>query len=51
VRTACRVLVEKSEEKRRIGRARRSLKNNIKMDVKEIRCKCVDWINLPLYRK
>jgi hypothetical protein len=39
-----RVMVRKSERKRPLGRHRRRLENNIKMDHKEIGWTCVDWI-------
>ena len=35
-----------SEEKNPLGRPRRRWENNIKVDVKEIRCEGVDWICL-----
>jgi hypothetical protein len=36
--------VGKSEEKRPLGRPRRRLKNNIKMDLQEVECGGMDWI-------
>jgi len=39
-----RVLVGKPEGKRQLGRPRRRLEDNIKMDLQE--CGCVDWIEL-----
>jgi hypothetical protein len=37
-------LVEKSEGKRLLGRPRRRWDDNIRMDLREIRWKVVDWI-------
>ena len=41
-----RVLVGKPEGKRPLGRPRRRWGDNIKMDVQEVGCGCVDWIEL-----
>ena len=41
-----RVLVGKSEGKRPLGRPRRRWGNNIKMDLKEVGCGGMDWIEL-----
>jgi hypothetical protein len=41
-----KILVEKSEEKSPPGRPRRRWEDNIKMDLGEIRCEGVDWIDL-----
>jgi hypothetical protein len=41
-----RVLVEKTEEKRPMGRPRRRWEDNIKMDLQEVGCGVVDWIEL-----
>jgi hypothetical protein len=41
-----RVLVGKSEGKRPLGRPRRGWEDNIKMDLREVRCECVDWMEL-----
>jgi len=41
-----RVLVEKPERKRALGRPRRRWKDNIKMDLQEVGCEGVDWIEL-----
>jgi len=41
-----RVLVGKSEEKRPLGRPRRRWEDNIKMDLQELGCEGVDWIEL-----
>ena len=43
---AFRVLVEKSERMRPLGRPRRRLKNNIKMDRREVGRESMDWISL-----
>ena len=41
-----RVLVEKSEGNRPLGRPRRRLEDDIKMDLQEGGCGCMDWIEL-----
>ena len=41
-----RVLVGKPEGKRPLGRPRRRWENNIKMDLKEVGCGDMDWIEL-----
>ena len=41
-----RVLVGKPEGKRPLGRPRRRWEVNIKMDLKEVRCRGMDWIEL-----
>jgi len=41
-----RVLVERSEEKRQLGRSRRRWKDNIKMDITEMRCGGTEGIDL-----
>ena len=41
-----RVLLGKPEGKRRLGRPRRRWKDNIKMDVQELGCGGMDWIDL-----
>jgi hypothetical protein len=41
-----RVLVGKPEEKRPLGRPRRRWENNIKMDLQEVGCGGMDWIEL-----
>jgi hypothetical protein len=41
-----RVLVEKPEEKRTMGRPRRRCVDNIRMDLQEVGCGYVDWIGL-----
>jgi transcription termination factor 2 len=45
-RNAYRILVGKPEGKRPLGRPRRRWKNNIKMDLREIRLGDMDWIDL-----
>ena len=41
-----RILVGKPEGKRPLGRPRRRWKDNIKMDLQEMECGSVDWIEL-----
>jgi len=41
-----RILVGKPEEKRPTGRPRRRWEDNIKMDLQEVGCACMDWIEL-----
>jgi hypothetical protein len=41
-----RVLVGKPEGKRPLGRPRRRWEDNIKMDLKEVGCGGLDWIDL-----
>ena len=41
-----RILVWKLEEKRSLGRPRRRWEDNIKMDLHEVGCRGVDWIEL-----
>jgi len=41
-----RVLVGKPEGKRLLGRPRRRWENNIKMDLQEVGCGGMDWIEL-----
>jgi hypothetical protein len=45
-RGAYRVLVGKPEGKRQLGRPRLRLEDNIMMDLQEVLCKGVDWIEL-----
>jgi len=40
------VLLEKPERKRPLGRPRRRWEDNIKMDLQEVGCGCMDWIEL-----
>ena len=41
-----KVLVGKREGKRPLGRHRRRWVDNIRMDLQEVRCGCMDWIGL-----
>jgi hypothetical protein len=41
-----RVLVREPEGKRPVGRPRRRWDDNIKMDLQEVGCEVVDWIEL-----
>jgi hypothetical protein len=41
-----RVLVGKPEGRRPLGRPRRRWKNNIRMDLWEVGCGCLDWMEL-----
>ena len=41
-----RVLVGKYEGKRPLGRPRRRREDNIKMDLQEVGCEIMDWIEL-----
>ena len=41
-----RVLVGKPEEKRPLGRPRRRREDNIKMDLQEVGCEGLDWIDV-----
>ena len=45
-RVTYRVLVGKPEGKRPFGRSRRRWEDNIKMDLQEVRCGGMDWIDL-----
>jgi hypothetical protein len=45
-RAAYRLLVEKPEGKRPLGRPRYRWVGNIKMDLGEIECSGMDWIHL-----
>ena len=45
-RIAYRVLVGKPEGKRPFERPRHRWENNIKMDLQEVGCECMDWIDL-----
>jgi len=40
------VLVGKPEGKRPLGRSRHRWEDNIKMDLQEVGCGCMDWIEL-----
>jgi len=41
-----RVLVEKPERRRPLGRPRRRWMDNIRMDLQEVGCEYMDWIGL-----
>jgi hypothetical protein len=49
-RNAYRILVGKSEGKRRLGRTRRGWVDNIKIDLREIGWVGVDWIDVAQNR-
>jgi hypothetical protein len=46
-----RILVGKSEGKRLLGRPRRRWEDNIKMNLQEVGCGSLDWIQLAQERK
>ena len=46
-----RVLVGKPEGKRPLGRPRRRWNNNIKMDLQDVGCSGMDWIELAQDRE
>jgi hypothetical protein len=50
-RCAYNVLVGKPEGKRSLGRSRRRWKDNIKMDLQEVGCGGMDWIELDQDRE
>jgi len=50
-RCVYRVLVGKPEVKRPLGRPRRRWEDNIKMDIQEVGCGGMDWIELAHYRE
>jgi hypothetical protein len=45
-----RVLVGKTEGRRPLGKPRRRWKDNIMMDLREVGCGCVDWMELTQCR-
>jgi hypothetical protein len=49
-RDVYRVLIGKPERKRPLGRPRRSWEDNIKMDLQEVGCGGMDWIDLAQNR-
>ena len=49
-RGAYRILVGKPEGKRPLGRPGRRWEDNIKMDLQEVECGGMDWIELALDR-
>ena len=46
-RDVYRVLVGRSDGKRELGRPRHRWEDNIKMDLQEVGCGGMDWIDLP----
>jgi len=44
-RGVCRILVWKPEGKRPLGRPRRRWEDNIKIDLQEVGCEGMDWID------
>ena len=49
-RAVYRVLVGKTEGRRPLGRPRRRWEDNIRMDLREVGCGCVDWMELAQER-
>ena len=49
-RSVCRVLAGKPKGKRPLGRPRRRWEDNITMDLQEVGCGGVDWIELAQER-
>jgi hypothetical protein len=49
-RSVYRVLVWKPEGKRPLVRPRRRWEDNIKMDLREMECGCMEWIDLAQER-
>ena len=45
-RSVYRGLVWKHEGRRKLGRPRRRWEDNIRMDLLEVECGCVDWVEL-----
>jgi len=45
-RGVCRILVGKPEGKTPLGIPRRRWEDNIKMDLQEVGCEAMDWINV-----
>jgi hypothetical protein len=46
-----RVLVGKPEGRRPLGRPRRRWEDNIRKDLREVGCGCVDWMELAQNRE
>jgi len=46
-----KVLMGKSEGRRPLGRPRRRREDNIRMDLREVGCGCVDWTELAQDRE
>jgi hypothetical protein len=44
-RGVCRVLVGKPEGKKPLGRPRRRWEDNIKLDIQEVGCGVIDWLD------
>ena len=49
-RVVYRVLVGKHERRKPLGRPRRRWEDNIRMDLREVGCGCLDWMELAQYR-
>jgi hypothetical protein len=49
-RVVCRVSVGKPEGNRPLGRLRCRWEDNIKVDLQEVGCGCLDWIELAQNR-
>jgi hypothetical protein len=49
-RGVCMVLIEKPEGKRPLERPKRRWEGNIKMDLQEVECRSMDWIELAQER-
>jgi len=49
-RGVCTVLVGKPEGRRPLGRPRHKWEDNIRMDLWEVGCGCVDWMELAQNR-
>jgi hypothetical protein len=47
---AYRVLMRKHQGSRRLGRPRRKWEDNIKMDLREVRWRGMDWLDLAQRR-
>ena len=50
-RGVCRVLLEKLEGRRPLGRPRRRCVDNNRMDLQEVGCGYMDWIGLAQHRQ
>jgi len=46
MRNACKVFAGRPEGMRPLGRPRRIWKGNIRMDLRELGCKGLDWLHL-----
>lgn len=44
-RIVCRILVGKSKGKRPLGRLGRRWEDNINIDLKEVECESMDWVD------